>query len=526
MYFNVSLTAYSAPAMPISDSVMVSNHSSTAAYDNDKSSMSVIDFAMISNDSGRISEVYAAENDYDTTSDYVYKDIYFSNVSLTAAYENNGSSMSVIDYAIISNDSYAADNYYDTSDYKDIYYLTFFGFEVITLGLVRTILVLFMIPANVFVVGYFLSSKGRGKSTNLLFVSITFSDSMTGISLLPNSFNVYIPDIDGLSASECNTYMVLKLYISIAFHTASIWQTVFLGIQRYLCVCHPFMSGRICTFWKTRVAVLVMYMLSFLMHIYQPINAISHNYTHAHECEWRADHPCKDACLYMWICVIFMHFLPASLLIGLTTKTLITLQKAQQRASSIMSKRTNKKRSSRDRIITITAVLIVVCFLVPEVPYGIYKLYALINIYKPTSVKLGVETHHIMSSAYEIALIVSFHANFWIYCKMMCDFRRAVIYVFTLGCFKRYNLKRRQSLKSDSFRSSKARTGSVISRNTVLSRTTSLHSTTSDNIHAVNQTILLTPTPTKDTGPSDFSANVSKQKSVEDYDAQDDDVFV
>ncbi|KAH3806801.1 hypothetical protein DPMN_135128 [Dreissena polymorpha] len=487
---------------------MISNDSSTAAYDNNGSSMSAIDYAKISNDSVLMSKDNAAEHYNDTTSDYVYKD------------EN----------------SYAFENYNDTSYYADtdVYYLTFFDFEVITLGLVRTILILFMILANVFVVGYFLSSKGRGKSTNLLFVSIAFSDSMTGISLLPNSFNVYIPEIDGLSASECNTYMVLKLYISMAFHTASVWQTVFLGIQRYLCVCHPFTSGRICTFWKTCIAVLVIYMLSFLMHIYQPINAGTHKYTtQSHDCEWRTDHPCEDACLYLWICVILQHFLPASLLIGLTTKTLITLHKAQRRASSIMSKSTNKKRSSRDRIITITAVLIVICFLVPEVPYGIYKLYTLIDIYRPTSVKLGIETHHIMFSVYEIALIVSFHANFWIYCTMMCDFRRSVINVFTLGCFKRYNFKRRQSLnsyqgtmKSDSFRSSKARTGSVTSRNTVLSRTTSLHSTTSDNIHAVNQIILLTPTPTKDTGPPDFSAYVSTQKSKEEYDAQDDDVFV
>ncbi|XP_052216646.1 sex peptide receptor-like [Dreissena polymorpha] len=499
--------------MSISDSVMVSDHSSTSAYDYDKSSLSVIDFVMISNESS------------------------------TAADDNNRSSMSAIDFAIISNDSglnhddYATENYFDTATsddvYNDIYYLTFYDFEIITLGLVRTIIVLFMILANVFVVGYFLSSKGRGKSTNLLFVSIAFSDSMTGISLLPNSFNVYIPDIERLSASGCNTYMVLQLYISKAFHTASIWQTVFLGIQRYLCVCYPFISGRICTFWKTCIAVLVMYLLSFLMHIYQLINATTHKYTQQLECQWRTDQPCKDACLYMWICVIFMHFLPASLLIGLTTKTLITLQKAQRRASSIISKSTNKKRSSRDRIITITAVLIVICFLVPEVPYGLYKLYALIDIYRPTSVKLGIETHHIMFSVYEIALIVSFHANFWIYCTMMCDFRRSVINVFTLGCFKRYNFKRRQSLnsyqgtmKSDSFRSSKARTGSVTSRNTVLSRTTSLHSTTSDNIHAVNQIILLTPTPTKDTGPPDFSAYVSTQKSKEEYDAQDDDVFV
>ncbi|XP_052216601.1 sex peptide receptor-like [Dreissena polymorpha] len=413
-------------------------------------------------------------------------------------------------------------------DYYDTYYLTAFEFEDVTLGLVRPIIVIFMALANIFVVGFFLSGKGRVKSTTLLFVSIALSDTLTGISLLPNSFNVYIPGIDEVSAVACNTFMVWKLFISISFHTASIWQTVFLGIQRYLCVCHPFISDRICTFWKTFAAIVIMYMLSFVLHIYQLINAITHNFTDQKDCEWETEDPCKDSCLYLWICVIFQHFLPASLLIGLTIKTLITLQKAQRSASSVLSQTTIQKRISRDRIITITAVLIVICFLVPEIPHGIYRMYFLLVIYIPELGILDVETHHIMTSCYEIALLVSFHANFWIFCTMMSDFRQVLIHVFTFGCFKQnQSLNSHQgTIKPESIRSSKTRTGSVISRNTIRSRTTSINSTTSENIHSVNQKILLTPTPTKETGPPDFLAALSHKKSREDYDAQFDDGFL
>ncbi|KAH3805962.1 hypothetical protein DPMN_134272 [Dreissena polymorpha] len=414
--------------------------------------------------------------------------------------------------------------YYDLEtggdDYYDVYYLTLFDFEVITLGRVRPIIILVVALANIFVVSYFLADKRRGKPTNLLFVSIAFSDTMTGIALLPNSFNVYIPNNDKLSAVACNTFMVWKFYIAIAFHTASIWQTVFLGIQRYLCVCHPLIFGRICTFWKTMVAIIVIYILSFLMHIYQLINVITHNYTNSHECEWRADYPCKNACLYMWICVIFQHFLPVFLLIGLTIQTLISLHKAHRQASLNMSDKVNKIRRSKERIITITAVLIVICFLVPDVPYGIYKLYVLIGIYRPTSVKLDVETHHIMSSAYEIALLVSFHVLFWIYCTMISDFRRALIHVFTFMCFKRDCVKRHQSLNSyqrtfltNGFGSSRTLTDSGIGENTDHIPLMGINSTTSEKIHAVDQKILR-PMSTKESDQPVCSTAYSKQTSV------------
>ncbi|KAH3805976.1 sex peptide receptor-like [Dreissena polymorpha] len=402
--------------------------------------------------------------------------------------------------------------------YDDEYYLNLYDFEIITLGRVRPIIVLVVALANIFIVSYFMSGKGRGKSTNLLFVSIAFSQTITGIALLPNSFNVYIPGNDILSAVACNTYMVLKLYISMAFHTASIWQTVFLGIQRYLCVCHPLKSGNICTFWKTFVTIIITYMLSFLMHIYKLINAITHKYTHDHNCEWRTDHPCKDVCLYLWICVIFQHFLPVFLLIGLTIQTLMSLHKAQRQASPNISHKAKKIRSSRDRIITFTTALIVVCFLVPEIPYGIYTLFVLINIHSLELAKLELKTHHIMFSAYEIAMLVSFHANFWIYCMMMGDFRRALIHAFTFRCFTRDCVKRRQHCNTYQ---RTINTSDYPKRLQVLLSLTSIHSTTSDNITAVNEKILLRPIDDQRILPA-----YCKQPSKEDYNEHFDDVFV
>jgi len=399
--------------------------------------------------------------------------------------------------------------YYDEADYYDEagtavsndFYLKIYPFEIETLGYARPMLIFLTILANIIVVWYFLKKQRRGRASDLLFLGIAVSDTLTGISLLPNSFMVYMPKHEMLSEFECDTFMVMKLYFSRLFHTVSIWQTVGLGLQRYLCVCHPFISGRICTFWKTFAGIVAMYCLAALMHIYQLLDEKAKDNG---SCRWEMDHPCKDACLYMWICIILMHFLPALLLIGLTIRTLFALNKAHRRVSKISATYKNKNRRSKEKIITITAVMIVICFLIPELPHGVYKLYVLVCVYNPTIDRLSVEDHHIFTSVYEILLLASFHANFWIYCAMMYDFRQSLIQVFTLTPLKQ-GVARLRSLSTSSFRINgsfrSSRSSSITGRNRVLSRSTSVHSTTSENLYGMK--IARTPSPTKDSGYHD-----------------------
>ncbi|XP_052782825.1 sex peptide receptor-like [Mya arenaria] len=440
-----------------------------------------------------------------------------------------GSQMSSTEYHYYDEEYYGyyPDEYYSYSDIyytTDSYHVELFEFEEVTLGYVQPILVLCTILANIFVVTYFLTRVRRGRASTLLFVSIAISDTLTGVAFLPNSFSVYLSGEHYLSKFECDTFMILKMYFARVFHTVSIWQTVCLGVQRYICVCHPFISGRICTFWKTFVGVVVMYALAFLMHIYQLIDEKAKN----EQCKWETDKPCKDACLYMWICITFMHFLPGIVLLTLTIITILALRKAQRRASTFMSHTKNKTRKSKEKIITLTALLIIVCFLIPEIPHGAYKLYMMLSIYNKSIPTPIAKLNHIMMSVYEILLVVSFHANFWIYCVMMHEFRQALVGVITLHTFKR-GIARLRSYsassirQSDSFRSIASRSSSISNRNRVLSRTTSVQSTTSDNIHAVYPKLMLNSSPTKIARPPDFSTRPYK---INDNDEHDDDVFV
>ena len=366
----------------------------------------------------------------------------------------------------------------------DYYEFPVYDFEVIVLGYLRLILIILTTLANVFVVTYFLGSRHRGKAASLLFISIAITDTLTGLILLPNSIYVYIRRNEDLSYAWCYTYMHTRLYISQVFHTISIWQTVILGVQRYFCVCHQFTASRWCSFWKTFVAIVCVSITAFAVHVYHLLD----EKTDFKDCKWVTETPCVASCIYIWICIAFMHLSPCVALIYLTVRTLQGLRKAGRRVSNMMSG-TSGKRMSRDKLITITAALIVIVFLIPELPYCVYRLVFVINKHNGTS--LDSEDNHIFLAVYEIALIVSFHCNFWIYCIIMRDFRQFIRRLATCGTLK-HSISRLRSF-SRSSRSSGcpsvvttvSRTSSVASRNRIMSNRTTLYSTQSETVHAL-----------------------------------------
>lgn len=382
-----------------------------------------------------------------------------------------------------------APEYLIYEDYSVGYYdypstLEVFDFEHIALGYVRPALIALTTLANIFVVGYFINSKNRGKATSLLFVSIAVSDTLTGLILLPNSIYVYALGHEDLSEEWCNGYMYMRLYFSRVLHTVSIWQTVLLGIQRYMCVCHPFFSGRCCTFWKTFVAICMMYVMAFVLHTYHLTdNKLGHT-----QCRWKTEEPCTISCVYIWFCVSLMHSVPCMTLIYLTVKTLRGLAKARRRVSSMVPGMPSQ-RSARDRVITVTATLVVIVFLIPEMPYCVYRTAFVIK--KHLNDPFTTFQNHVLLCVYEYVLIVSFHCNFWIYCIMMRDFRRAIKQLTICGVLKRGMSRLRsfsrssRSSVSGSVVTTVSRTSSIASRHRILSNMTSVHSVHSDVTHAV-----------------------------------------
>jgi len=100
------------------------------------------------------------------------------------------------------------------------------------------LLVLVIVVCNLLVCVVLVRPNMR-TATNVVLVAIAFSDLLTGLWPLPvyiwffavGAKDEYVP------YSWCYAYFCLTDYLPTVFHTTSIWLTVLLAAQRYVCVC-------------------------------------------------------------------------------------------------------------------------------------------------------------------------------------------------------------------------------------------------------------------------------------------------
>ena len=80
------------------------------------------------------------------------------------------------------------------------------------------------------------------------------------------------------------------------------------------------------------------------------------------------------------------------------------------------------ERRHGNRWISIMVSTIVIAFLIPEVPYGIFLLITLTQIHSGTKI-MPLSLNRGFHAGYKILLVLSFQANFWIYRALNKRFR-------------------------------------------------------------------------------------------------------
>ncbi|KAH3829197.1 sex peptide receptor-related protein 2-like [Dreissena polymorpha] len=308
-------------------------------------------------------------------------------------------------------ESYSYDDYYHEHEYS------IFDFEIVIYGYIWPVLVIITCLCNCLVIVGFLR-KHMQTSAYIILVFIAISDSLTGLVTLPATFYVYSREQMFLSTDWCNVTMITRLYIARAFHTVSVWETVFLGFQRFLHLPHPAAANRWCTIKKTIGIVAVMYVLSFLLHMYHAFDIkTSHGF-----CHWKLKEPCGWGCAYIWASFILGHAIPCVALVAFTTLMLRSVSQIH-RSTSVDNNIRRQKEQNRNT--TIAILLIVVIFLIPELTYGLFYLLTMILKLSVQRI-LPLRTNRIFHATYELALVLSFHLNFWVYCVMIRSFRTGI----------------------------------------------------------------------------------------------------
>lgn len=106
-------------------------------------------------------------------------------------------------------------------------------------GFVMPLVTVVTLFNNTLVVTILLHRQMRSP-TNTLLTALAVTDTLMSVCPLPCFVYFYTVGqryLDWVPYSWCFAYFCLTDYLPTVFHTASIWLTVSLAVQRYACVC-------------------------------------------------------------------------------------------------------------------------------------------------------------------------------------------------------------------------------------------------------------------------------------------------
>lgn len=164
-------------------------------------------------------------------------------VDLDAALARNWSHFNHNNNSMVNNATMGGNRYLNiTADLDISYALPLYGY-------IMPFLVVITIIANTLIV-LVLSKKHMRTPTNLVLMAMALSDMFT--LLFPAPWLLYLYTFGNhhrplRPLSACYAYNFMNEVIPALFHTASIWLTLALAIQRYIYVCHPPLARTWCT---------------------------------------------------------------------------------------------------------------------------------------------------------------------------------------------------------------------------------------------------------------------------------------
>lgn len=314
-------------------------------------------------------------------------------------------------------------------------------------GVVSPLLVLITVTTNCFICLVLLKPHMRSP-TNALLVAIALTDALTGLWPLPCYVFFYSLGncFDWVPFEWCGLYPSLSEYLPTITHTASIWLTVLLAVQRYVCVCHSQTGRR----WFSRPRILADVLLvlaaATLTHVtrffestYVAVSVTSRlnpNVTMT-SCARRLV-PFVERNVevyfsgYFWFRVVFINLVPCASLLVLNVLLILTLRSAQERKARLLGRQRSDssssgaggtKRWTDGPSTTLMLVLVVGLFLLVEFPLAVLFIVDIIQNTIPSVNVMSDDDITVASHVVNLAILFSYPFNFFIYCSMSRQFR-------------------------------------------------------------------------------------------------------
>ena len=364
--------------------------------------------------------------------------------------KHNNATMNYPDFDDLNISDYDFDNISDMYPIGFHLYMTFpLKYSVPINGYIMPIVILMTVVTNTLVIVVLLKKHMRSP-TNVLLAAMALSDMLTGVIPLPlfvyfftlGNYKEYVP------FSWCYPYKVLYENVPTIFHTASIWLTVGLAVQRYIYICHSLQARTWCTIPNVIRATVVVYLVAFLSQLskfldftVEPVTVFSKVHPNVTfggcsilNTQWMMDHIDMYNNMYFWFRIIFIHMVPCISLVLLNGLLIFAMRKAQIRRMQLLKQ--NKKSESRklkeSNCTTLMLVAVVGLFLLVEFPLGIIMtIYVADNTF---DLKMfSPEVYMIMTYMSNFFILLSYPLNFFIYCGMSRQFRETFKRMFKDG---------------------------------------------------------------------------------------------
>ncbi|KAF6215350.1 hypothetical protein GE061_010102 [Apolygus lucorum] len=306
-------------------------------------------------------------------------------------------------------------------------------------GYCMPFLLVVTIVANTLIV-VVLSKRHMRTPTNAVLMAMALSDMFTLLFPAPWLFYMYTfgNHYKPLSpVGACYAWRAMNDIIPGLFHTASIWLTLALAVQRYIYVCHAPMARTWCTMPNVLKGVVFISICAtlhqsprFFELVYEPTTIRWGDQNNVVVCkvklaDWIEHGLTPDVyyTIYFLFRVIFVHALPCISLVALNLLLFKALRKAQIKRNKLFkeNRKGDCKKLRDSNCTTLMLIVVVTVFLFTEIPLAVVTVLHIIS----SSIKEILDYHvaNILILFTNFFIILSYPINFAIYCGMSRDER-------------------------------------------------------------------------------------------------------
>ncbi|KAK7865173.1 hypothetical protein R5R35_012033 [Gryllus longicercus] len=315
-------------------------------------------------------------------------------------------------------------------------------------GYVMPALLVVTMLANTLIV-VVLSKRHMRSPTNAVLMAMALCDMFTLLVPAPWLFYMYTfgnhyRPLAPIAA--CYAYNAMNEVLPALFHTASIWLTLALAVQRYIYVCHAPVARTWCTMprvlkcvgWICFVATLHQ-STRFADRVYETLTiewrgqrGVTVCYvTHAPWVQWVSIDLYYT--VYFVFRVVFVHTVPCISLIVLNVLLFRALRAAQLKREKLFKEKRNSecKRMLDANCTTLMLIAVVTAFLLVEIPLAVVTVLHIIS----SSITEILDYHiaNVLILFTNFFIIASYPINFAIYCGMSRQFRETFKELFIRG---------------------------------------------------------------------------------------------